>query len=295
MMRAAAQRAPSRTWCFTDFDVSPQRIDELKLIATKECTKMVCGLETGASGHAHLQGFVIFRRPCRMPGCKRMLNKRELHVEIAVHPEQAELYCRKDGDIKVDFRALTDSNPGQGTRTDLIDAVRLIQAGGPRALLQDHPSILLRYPAGVRYVASFDRPPENRDVFVCVFIGAPGAGKTRAASQWPDAYWPTVASTPWFDGYERQTTIILDEYRGQYPVDFFKRLIDRYPLQLPVKGSFTVARFSTSSSPPRPTTYKSGTPELQLRTTTPSPDALAWWSGDRPILQDAQSPNYDPL
>lgn len=42
----------------------------------------------------------------------------------------------------------------------------------------------------------------------------------------------------WFDGYNEQPIVIIDDYRGEYPVPMFLKLLDRYPMQVPIKGGF---------------------------------------------------------
>lgn len=69
------------------------------------------------------------------------------------------------------------------------------------------------------------------------FYGSTGTGKTRSAYEIsPLAYFKSPTNH-WWDGYEGQETVIIDDYR----VDFCKfsqllRLFDRYPLSVEVKG-----------------------------------------------------------
>lgn len=51
---------------------------------------------------------------------------------------------------------------------------------------------------------------------------------------------------PWFDGLERTSRVFLvDEYAEQLSLPFLLRLLDPYPIQLPVKGGFIFPRYST--------------------------------------------------
>lgn len=43
---------------------------------------------------------------------------------------------------------------------------------------------------------------------------------------------------PWFDGYDGSAPIVVDEFRGQYELGSFLRLIDRYSYRGEVKGGF---------------------------------------------------------
>lgn len=43
----------------------------------------------------------------------------------------------------------------------------------------------------------------------------------------------------WFDGYVGQPIVIIDDYRGEYPLQLLLKLLDRYQMSVPVKGGFT--------------------------------------------------------
>ena len=94
----------------------------------------------------------------------------------------------------------------------------------------------------VRYHAAFDRylllirGNRNWQMDVYVYWGPPATGKSRfAADHYPGAFW-MPPNSQWFDGYSGQDTIIIDDYYGWLPWSFLLRLLDRYPLPLPVKG-----------------------------------------------------------
>lgn len=72
--------------------------------------------------------------------------------------------------------------------------------------------------------------------------GATGTGKSRWVHQnFPDAYWKPCLG-PWFDGYVNQETVVIDDYRvdakDHTSLRWLLRLVDRYPLQVPIKGAF---------------------------------------------------------
>ena len=71
------------------------------------------------------------------------------------------------------------------------------------------------------------------------FWGSTGTGKSLAAStSAPDAYWKS-ANGKWWDGYEGQDDVIIDEYRADFcKFDELLRLFDRYPLKVEVKGGY---------------------------------------------------------
>lgn len=54
-----------------------------------------------------------------------------------------------------------------------------------------------------------------------------------------DAY-PKVPSTKFWDGYQGQESVIIDEFRGDIGISNLLRWFDRYPCLVEIKGSSTV-------------------------------------------------------
>jgi hypothetical protein len=72
------------------------------------------------------------------------------------------------------------------------------------------------------------------------FYGSTGTGKTREAyRRAPGAYWKD-GCTKWWDQYDNQPDVILDEWRPnkELPVHYMLRLLDRYPLLVESKGGY---------------------------------------------------------
>jgi hypothetical protein len=71
--------------------------------------------------------------------------------------------------------------------------------------------------------------------------GPTGSGKTRYAVEHADENYWISSDCQWFDGYNGQTTAILDDLRAStYKFEFLLRLLDRYPVFVQVKGGFAV-------------------------------------------------------
>lgn len=73
------------------------------------------------------------------------------------------------------------------------------------------------------------------------FYGPTGSGKTRKAIQMAgDDYWISHDNLKWFDGYTGQRVAIIDDFRtADCSFNFLLRLLDRYKLDVPVKGAYT--------------------------------------------------------
>ena len=59
----------------------------------------------------------------------------------------------------------------------------------------------------------------------------------------PEDRWTCGDSLKWWDGYDGHTDIILDDFRGDYcKFAYLLKILDRYPLQVEVKGGMRQLR-----------------------------------------------------
>lgn len=117
----------------------------------------------------------------------------------------------------------------------------------------------MKYHKGLQFaqtLLSKRRTPEVAPE-IQIYWGDSGTGKTRKAlEENPGAYIltkPNGNNITWFDGYEGQDTIILDEFYGWIAYDLLLRILDRYPLKLQIKGGFvecSATKFVITSNKP---------------------------------------------
>ena len=72
-----------------------------------------------------------------------------------------------------------------------------------------------------------------------MLIGEPGTGKSKTAAE--IAADGSVYYKPrgeWWDGYEQQNTVIIDDYYGWLKYDEILKICDRYPYSVPIKGGY---------------------------------------------------------
>ncbi len=90
----------------------------------------------------------------------------------------------------------------------------------------------------VRQILAFDKP-RIRDVNISVFFGPPGTGKTRAAYlEDKHLFSIPIGKDMWFDNYRGEKTLLIDDFNGELRLVDLLRLLDIYPVQIPIKGSF---------------------------------------------------------
>lgn len=198
----------------------------------------------------HYQGYVEFHKCKRfrqlqaaLPGVhfERRKGTQQEAIDYCTLPEyKGKTKHRVDGPWTYGSPVATS----QGKRTDLTSAIEILKEGGIKRVVEEHPETFAKYASGLFKVSSFIRP-EKPVPEVYLLFGPSGCGKTKyffdnmAGSD----YW-VLPSTDgfWFDGYYGQNSALLDELEGKYSgwkLTQLLRVLDRYPLQLPVKGGFT--------------------------------------------------------
>lgn len=200
------------------------------------------GRETGDSGTFHWQGYAEFKSSTRgslLMGEKRPCN---WHVERRCgSQEEAIAYCNKGGA----FTERGDKN-AQGARTDLGRAQSIAAEGGLRELSKS--CSYQQYCAGKVYLTHNEVKRTERP-YVAYITGPSGAGKSRMAWDWmcaagleDDVYWKKD-STVWWDGYDGQQGIIIDDFRDDWwELTYLLSLLDWMPHQIQVKGAMRQIR-----------------------------------------------------
>lgn len=225
----------SRRWCFT---LNNPESDEL--VFPDVVRYAIWQRERGENGTEHLQGYVELSKPQRLSFFKSFIPR--AHVEVARGSrDQARDYCRKpETRVAGPFEFGDFGAGGQGSRSDLDGIKQLIDNGaGEQEIAEANFSAWCRNYRAFREYKRIKTEARDWPVDVEVFWGDPGTGKSRKAMEEnPGAYWKPKGQ--WWDGYEDQEVVIIDEFYGWLPYDFILRLCDRYPLNLEIKGG-TVA------------------------------------------------------
>lgn len=228
-------------WCFTLNNYEETDVDAFTCLGTElpsPVVYLVFGRETGEQGTPHLQGFISFSKRKSLAFIKGLLCNR-IHAEIAKGtPAQASTYCKKDGDFK-EFGTVPG---GQGTRTDLQLVAKKIREGTSfREVAEQHPDAVLRYGSGILRLRRLYRPERPHPPQIWIFWGVTGTGKTRRVWEFADKkeLWVHPGDR-WFCGYDGHKSVLFDDFDGSwFKLAYLLRLLDRYPMPVPVKGDQT--------------------------------------------------------
>lgn len=265
---------PAARWCFTLNHPTAAEEAAVKALA-EEAKYLVCGREVGEQGTPHLQGFVNLKKKKRLTTMKKLLPR--AHFEPARgSDEDNKKYCSKGGNLLIEH-----GDPcGPGKRTDLHLACSLIAAGeSMRSVAEQHPETFVKYFRGLQQLKLLLTPrPRDFKTEVCVLIGPPGVGKSRLVRAGrDDAYWKPRGK--WWDGYDGQEVVILDDFYGWIPFDEMLRIMDRYPLRVETKGGTVEfkarALYITSNKEPQHWYNE----EFDLRALFRRITEYHWWDG----------------
>lgn len=241
----------ARHTCWTLNNWTEAELERLRDYAQKEC-RYVCWSQEicPTTGTPHLQGYTAWENPRSLEKFRLTISER-LHYEPYTQgsAQQNRAYClglvEKKGFKQNPTFEEVGELPVQGERTDWATARSHLQAGqSVVSVIDAQPQLLPAIRSLERYRTLATSKPLHRDVKVIVFIGPSGTGKTRGAYNIsPDLY--SKPEGHWWDGYAGEKTILLDDYYGDIPYSQFLKVLDRYPLSLPQKGTFIYAQWDT--------------------------------------------------
>jgi len=260
-------------WCFT---INNPTIEQHPPNVWPDVQYVIWQHEKGEEGTEHLQGYVCFTKVKRLNWCKaHCVYEAHWAPRMGSH-SQAKHYCMKPVE-GCDCEHCTSaegqrlggpwehgSDEGisdkQGQRNDLAKAKELLDGGASELELAEEC-----WGPWVRYHKAFERYRKlkhgnvrNWITHVTVYWGAPGIGKSQRArfEAGDSSYWlpQPDGGTVWWDGYDGQEVVVIDEFYGWIKRIMMQRLCDSTPIMVQNKGGSTpfVAKriIITSNEPP---------------------------------------------
>lgn len=235
--------ARTRNYCLTLNNYTEEEYESLFTALGDKVNYLIVGKEVGESGTPHLQCYLQWFHGKTFSATKKLLGKR-FHIEQAVATGfQNFKYCSKEGNFRELGKRPKDQQPGE--RNDLKEVTENIKTGKNIKQLLDN-GIIANYQQ-LKYAETLKKYYEGRrstKPTVKWYFGATGTGKTQTAYEEmetltdPDNIYVAMDTGKWWDGYDGQEYIIIDDMRG----DFLKfhqllKLLDRYAYRVETKGS----------------------------------------------------------
>lgn len=228
---------------------------------------MVWALEKGATGTEHYQIYLQVKVKKRWVVMKNKLRPKGMWVAPAVDPKNARDYILREGDhvdkdknaggqaglIEGPWEHGTFEKPSQGSRTDLNNMTQMVISGSSmREIALSDPATFVKYHGGIQKLTEV-LAVQKRSTMTKLFIytGVPGSGKSHKAFEEAREYlgthnlpgdvyvWrqPTkLGDKIWFHGYQNERVMVIDEFYGTVDINFFKLMVDKYPLTVEVKN-----------------------------------------------------------
>jgi len=246
---------PMKYWMFTtnnptEEDVPPNVWPDVEYVVWQH--------EQGEQGTEHLQGYVVFVGKKRLQWIKNNCCARSHFEPRNGAHEQAVAYCTKEdsriaGDGHGPWTWGSDANipKKKGERTDLKRVYDKLTAGASEVEIMNDPDL---FPVWARYYRAIERfellnqPKRNWITFTQVYWGTSGCGKTRRAHYEASLKADGTVGEPYYvlrkpqgsavywDGYQGEKHIIIDEFYGWIPRTMMQVICDRYPAIIDTKG-----------------------------------------------------------
>lgn len=186
----------------------------------------------------HYQGFSTFKSPVAFAGIMKVFPG--IHLEVCKGTVADNLaYCSKE-ESRVCGPYGFGEFPVQGKRNDLAVVRALVDSG---ATMRDicASADVSGYQAlrCAELLFKYKKPKlvPSRQVFW--FYGSTGSGKTKTVHDTESDLWVNSIDCKWYDSYCGEVAALIDDYRpGDLSFKTMLRLLDVYPLRVPIKGGF---------------------------------------------------------
>lgn len=245
---------------------------------------IVIGAELGDFETPHLQFYMEFENALLGKAIQKDLGLKFWVQPAKGPPKKAAGYCKKGTDKPPKnhgyeyFFPRTMEQPEtwsrpyergcisqQGKRTDVSAPTEALIGEGAtlKQIAMEFPDQYVKYHKGFHQLRSLTLQPRNLKTMPEVIVrwGPTGTGKSESARliDWPELphYVWDPASKHWFDGYDGEDKIIIEEFRSHIPFREILTLLDRYECKREYKGGMVniIASKFVITSPTHPSTW----------------------------------------
>ncbi len=213
---------------------------------------LVCQEEKGEeTGRTHIQGYCELLKPKKLGGIRTMFG-RSVHVSHVNYPKKAIAYCKKKKTRVNDGFSAEYGTPAKSTKKMVdhggfnISISDAIARGATKAhIIEHYPTKYMQHATNIEKMIAHYMPKRDFKPEIEIYFGPTGSGKSYTAHKlYHDAFWIKWPdkSNWWWDGYEGQEVVVLDEFRHQIKLDVMLNLFDCYPFKVEPKYGMTEFR-----------------------------------------------------
>lgn len=230
----------TRAWCMTINNYTDEDIACFhRPVLLRQVRYYIYGEEIGEEGTPHLQCTIIYHNPKKRHEVSKHFPRASVRTMDGT-VEQSVAYCLKDetfvehGDI-----------PKQGQRTDIQKIKKMVKENKKIVDILDECTDYQQMRM-VELLSKYQGPPPAEEKTVIWHYGDSGTGKTRLATESSDDYYISMGTLRWWDGYNGQDTVIIDDFRKDFcTFHELLRILDRYPYRVQLKGGSVWLRAKT--------------------------------------------------
>lgn len=227
-----------RTWCCTVYEKEWVQFENACVVeyAGGKLVYYVYGREIcPTTGKKHLQGYLEFKNARTMSGVKKVYGNIHLEPRKGSAMEAIQ-YCKKDGD----YECHGTEPSGQGARSDLSAVKQLVDEGKSMYEIVEEVGSSYQAVRHAELLMKYRRCKRSAAPVVRWYYGPTGCGKSYSAcmeaTQLGVDYWMSTGKLDYWNGYECEKYVILDDFRPSH-CDFatLLRWLDIYDVRVNTK------------------------------------------------------------
>lgn len=231
----------SRNYVFTLNNYTEDDKNNLSVV-NKQVRYIQFGEEISSTGTPHLQGFLCYKNPkplkTTISWFKRLLKHPRTHIETMMGTiEQNEKYTSKEGNIHKYGDPPLGTN--RGKRTDLVEMRDKLEKGEKMIdIIKQSKNLNFQQLRGLQILAPFYQKKRTEQPLIFWLYGSTGIGKSYKVYNTHniDQIY-TKDDTPWWEGYNQEKVLLIDDFRGNIKYNVLLKILDRYPYRVNIKGS----------------------------------------------------------
>jgi len=207
-------------------------------------------LEIGEGGFVHWQLLLYFNDKKTKSFVREMMGDGVgTFYELTRNEKGSEGYVWKDETQVVGTRFEMGTRPMRmNSKVDWGVICEQAVVGNLESIRSENPGVYVRcYGSLKRIKLDHSKPKARNNVRIEVYYGVSGAGKSHKA--WEelgmDNTYLKIPTTKWWDGYQGEKNVLVDEFRGQVSISLLLTWLDPAgkPLRLETKGGGCNAEF----------------------------------------------------